>query len=258
MEQQAKCRAKSPMVMVDAHFLNQKEEEELCDKLDGIHYQHYCTMSTLRKETNQTEMQCRKLLAQRKTIQRTTLDHVMSEIRCLKVERPSSIRQRHNTLLKPGAFARPSSASPRLGQSRVAHASSCQLASDGVGNSLISDQIPFLRRAVSDDEWSKYKLRPATSKTHEASSCAPSRKPRAVSSRLRKMDSTTDTMTYRKLEGLAKIENISLKEAERTRQDKIMEKEKISQMLDDALQQKINHFLEKFEDKRLHSLTASL
>ncbi|XP_069092881.1 uncharacterized protein [Pleurodeles waltl] len=259
MEQQAKYRAKSPMVIVDAYFMNQKEEHELYEKLDGIHYQQYCTMSTLREETNQAEKQCRSLLAQRKTIQRTTLNHVMDEIRSLKIERPSSIRQKHGTPLKPRSLARVSSASPRLGQSRVAHDASWQVPSDQVGNGFISDQTPFLSMVnVSDDEWLKYKLRPATSRTKEASSCAPPRKPRAVSSRLRKLDSTADTMTYRKLEGIAKIENISLKEAERTRQDKITAKEKISQMLDDALQEKINHFLKKFEDKRLQSLSASL
>ncbi|XP_029452884.1 uncharacterized protein LOC115088836 [Rhinatrema bivittatum] len=245
-----KRRSMSPLMTVDAYIQNKREDEDLCVRLDSMHHRHWVTLNTLRQKTNHMEKQHQHLLLQRAISQRSTLGQVMNEIRSLKSAKLSSDNKRdllpdiELSIKSDSALPKPNHLQMFLWQPSVSFAPHGKTQAKDI-RSLV--HRPLMQRASSAMELSRFRSDLASVKTPERTMDFVVEQPKAMLSLQRRSASTVEVMTYRQLGGIAKIENIYIKETEMQKKNKLLEKEQIKQKLNASLQEKIKNFLKNCE-----------
>ncbi|MEE6476961.1 hypothetical protein FKM82_011301 [Ascaphus truei] len=239
MDRQMKRRPKSAPVITDAYFQNKREEECLCMKLDGIHYQHHADLTRLRQATGHVVRQQQHLLSQRAVTPQSTLQHIMEEIQTFKKDKLCTVKTTAclpaSTELVVGTKWLPSPSSQSLKVSSDLH--------ENGGSKRFSQTAVQRDFSVADT----IRMRPGETvwKSLDTSESHTARKPRATSGLQRKSTSCMELLTYRELGGIARLDNIYTREAEKQRQQQLLERQRLHKSLDAALQQRVHHFLKK-------------
>ncbi|KAM3929973.1 uncharacterized protein RB166_003685 [Leptodactylus fuscus] len=229
MEQPMKHRPKSAPVITNAYVQNKREDECLCVRLDSLHYQQHASLIRLKQAVGDVVRQRRNLLTQRAITPQSSLDHVMDEIHTYKRDRnrlifaksqlpPSTelyMEQGKNSKWPPSPSSLPS-ITPM--PSKVRDGKKREEANQG-------------RFSVVDG--AKVKSTENVLKYERKMSPGPRR--------------DKELLTYKELSQIACLENISLREAERQRRQKQMEKLQLTRSIDSALQEKVHRFLQKLE-----------
>ncbi|KAM4771222.1 uncharacterized protein WCC33_003065 [Rhinophrynus dorsalis] len=234
MDRPTKPRPRTAPVVSDVYLQNKREEEWLGVKLDGLHLQHHAGLLRLNQEMGHVVQQRHNLLIQRAVTPQSTLEHVMDEIQTFKKDRRCFQKTKCNLPMSTelvGIYS-PSSLGPhdrfKQGYSKM----SSQTTMEGAFPSLdISDRNPSETSLKSLETWEKPTVR----------------KPRATSALQRKSKSNMDLLTYKELGGIARLDNISIRETERQKQQGLLERKRLNKSTDIVLQQKIDNFLKKFE-----------
>ncbi|XP_072266462.1 uncharacterized protein [Pyxicephalus adspersus] len=239
MDQPPKHRPKSAPVITNAYVQNKKEDECLCEKLDSIHYQHYADLIKLKQAVGHIVRQRRVLLTQRAITPQSTLDHVLDEIHTYKKYKQGSGLSR--------------SYLPASTELYVDNGTSSKWSPPPTAPSLPIvykpgdvKMFPFAGRMLPVVENTEMKSTEMTVR-HQQSLEKQSRRPRATTPLERRPHSSMDLMTYKQLSEISRLEKISVREAERQRQQLQLEKQNMNKLHDNALQEKVHTFLKKLE-----------
>ncbi|XP_068136359.1 uncharacterized protein [Hyperolius riggenbachi] len=245
MDQSPKTRPKSAPVITNAYIQNKREDEDLCEKLDSLHYQHYAGLIKLRQAVGSIVKQKRILLTQRAITPQSRLDQVLDEIHTYKKDKHysgvSRSRLPASTELHPDYTSVSKRSPPPFSQGSF---SASHAVYEHPGARLIP-VVTGIRIFPSTDN-TKTRTVDATRK-HDQTSDKSERKPRASSALQRRPASSMEVLTYKELSGIARLENITEREAARQKRQMQMEKMSMSNSLDCALQEKVHNFLKKLE-----------
>ncbi|KAM4694424.1 uncharacterized protein O3C94_004914 [Discoglossus pictus] len=246
MDRPVKHRPKSAPVITEAYFQNKREEESLLEKLNGMHYQHNAGLMRLRHAMGLVVSQRQKILTQRAITPQSKLEHVMEEIQTLKQVKhctgnPKSYLPASTAEIQgAGTYSKWPPAPTSLRQASGSYDAFKSWGNKSLSSATPEKEIPFL---------SEPKITPSEStlKSLEKSEKPVTRKQRATSALERKPDSSMQSLTYRELGEIALLEKISVRETEKQKQKKLLEKQLLSKSFDTFLQQKIDNFLKKCE-----------
>ncbi|XP_075719961.1 uncharacterized protein LOC142760652 [Rhinoderma darwinii] len=241
MEKPMKHRPKSAPVITNAYVQNKREDECLCVRLDSLHYQHHASLIRLKHAVSDVVRQRRNLLTQRAITPQSSLDHVMDEIHTYKKDknRPSLTKSQlpastelyvensMNSKWPPSPSCLPSIARISYNQR------------EGKKMEEASDR----RSPVMDDA----KVKPTEGRKQMRISEKHERKRTVMSPGQMWSQRGQELLTYKELSQIACLENISMREVERQRQQKQMEKQQLNRSIDSALQEKVHRFLRKLE-----------
>ncbi|KAG8580067.1 hypothetical protein GDO81_007117 [Engystomops pustulosus] len=232
MEPPMKHRPKSAPVITDAYVQNKKEDECLCVRLDSLHYQQHASLIRLKQAVSDIVRQRRNLLTQRAITPQSSLDHVMDEIHTYKKD-----KRRHGlpmSQLPPSTeLYMESGLSSKWPPSPSFLPSTTYISSNQKESTKREDR----RSSVTDE--AKVKSTEHAQK-HE-------KKVRVMSPGQKTSQRGKELLTYKELSQIACLENISMREAERQRQQKQMEKQRLSRSMDSALQERVHRFLRKLD-----------
>ncbi|XP_063296928.1 uncharacterized protein LOC134585439 [Pelobates fuscus] len=241
-----KPRPKSAPVITNAYVQNRREEECLYVKLNGMHCQHHADMMRWRQAVDNVVRKRQNLLLQRAITPQSTLERVMDEIQTFKKYRSTPKSAKVNLPLSTevsgdlGSYSKwVSSSSSQNLHSVPSYDDEARCGGPNASCSTRSRTFPAMRGP-------QIKPHEIMSKIPETSERKVEKKQRPLSTLQRKPDSI-ESLTYKELGGIARLENISMRETERQKQIKLLEREQISKTHDTALQQKVDTFLKKFE-----------
>ncbi|KAM9316399.1 uncharacterized protein PAF06_007411 [Gastrophryne carolinensis] len=222
MDQPSKHRAKSAPVITEAYVQNKREDECLCEKLDSIQYQHYANLIRLRESVSHIARQKKILLSQRAISRQSSLDHVLDEICTYKNDKHCS---------SPTKSHLPSSTEVYVSR----------------GSNLkwpppYSQSLP----SASHNIYAPVEGKPLSQISASRAQDKADQRPRAASS-LQRSPHSTMPLTYKELSGIARLENVSMREAERRKQQIQLEKQNLSRLSDSTLRERVHNFLKKLE-----------
>ncbi|KAE8605231.1 hypothetical protein XENTR_v10015038 [Xenopus tropicalis] len=236
MGQPIKRRPRTAPAVSEVYILNKREEESLCAKLDVMHYKHHVGLTRLRQDTDQIARQGQSLLTQRAVTPQSTLEHIMNEIQTFK-------QNKHCKRRPLGTLPASTEISVEVIDMYSKWPSSSFVPQDMNGRrqsfSVATPERTSLNR----------KLSATDHKDLEYSQKSMVWKKRPNSSLLQRSASGTDLLTYKELGGIARLESISIREAEKREKQKLLARQRLSNSLDSALRQRIDHFFMKLESR---------
>lgn len=239
MDPLPKHRPKSAPVITNAYVQNKREDACLCEKLDSIHYQHYAGLIKLKQAVGHIVRQRKVLLTQRAITPQSTLDHVLDEIHTYKRDKQGSSLSKSFLPTSTELYAENST--------RPKWPPTCQ-GLPNVYKHREAKTFPFVTsgRIVPLMENTEITSVESTIR-HPQGLEKSARRPRATSALERTPHSSMDLLTYKQLSEISRIEKISVREAERQKQQMQLQKNNMNKQLDNALQEKVHNFLKKLE-----------
>ncbi|KAM8953247.1 uncharacterized protein RCH25_044068 [Pelodytes ibericus] len=243
-----KQRPKSAHVITDAYAQNLKEEKCLFVKLDGLHYQHHAGLIRWRQVMSVEEQKRYDLLVQRAVTPHSTLDHVMDQIQTLKRHKRSTGNTRSSlpasTELDIGLcpYSKWPPSTPFM--SRLSVTGPGDRVENGGGKPFNFTRTDGAFPAIDKPQTKPHEFPFRTPEISEKTAVAKSWE---ASQWQRKPKCTMESLSYRELGGIALLENISMRETEKQKQQKVFERQNLNKTHETALQHKIHSFLKKFE-----------
>ncbi|OCT79039.1 hypothetical protein XELAEV_18030135mg [Xenopus laevis] len=237
MDQPIKRRNKTAPALSEVYIQNKREEESLCAKLDGMHYKHHAGLRRMRQDIDQIARQRHSLLTQRAVTPRSTLEHIMSEIQTFKQNKhckqrtlghlPASTEISVQAIDVYSKWPPSSSGSPDMKNNGKRQSFSLSTPERTSMNRLPSATDNNVESSEKDIVWKK----------------------RPNSSLMQRAASRTDLLTYKELGGIARLESISIREAEKREKQTLLAKQRHSKSLDIEMRQKIDNFFRKLESR---------
>ncbi|OCT81308.1 uncharacterized protein LOC108716382 [Xenopus laevis] len=232
MDQPIKRRPKTAPALSEVYILNKREEESLCAKLDGIHYKHHAGLRRLSQDIDQIARQRHSLLNQRAVTPQSTLEHNMNDIKTFK-------QNKHGKQRTLGHLPASTEISVEV----------IDMYSKWPPSSLKNNR-KRQSFSLSTPERTSLNMNPSTDHRNlEYSEKNIVWKTRPNSSGLQRSTSGTDLLTYKELGGIARLDSISIREAEKREKQKLLVRQRHSKSLDIEIRQRIDQFFMKLESR---------
>lgn len=237
----------SPMLTVDAHLKNKKEDVLLLGRLDHLHHGHRIVLSSLQQESTTVTEELQNLLRQKSILQNFKLDDLILQLKGNKDETNSDWNSkgvRMNPLFSgKGKIATSSTQNnPQSGEQRSSLLGTWAGLNGRISpNSFVHDE--FDGRSLSKQYVKRRSLM--------SSSASASRFRRSMSTTSLRRGSTEDgdiqSLTHKELRRMASIDNIYQKELEKQKHDRLQEREQFKKFMDEKIKEKINNFIKTLD-----------
>uniref|UniRef100_UPI00398F8482 uncharacterized protein n=1 Tax=Pristiophorus japonicus TaxID=55135 RepID=UPI00398F8482 len=233
-----KSAKNSPLLTVDAHLRNKKEDMLLHIRLDHLHRGHCIVLSTLQQESATVTEELQNMLRQKSILRKFKLDDLIMQLKTINMRDKTEMNSNWDSKAR-GTMA----ASTQSNLQRVSLLGTwAGLNGRTSPSSFVQDELD---ERLSTNQFVKKGSHMSASVRKSSSRPSGFRRPKSTAFLQGRIADGGDiqSLTHKELRRMASIENIYQKELERQKQDRLQERVQWKKFMDEKMKEKINNFI---------------